>query len=98
MNPPFNDSQRQNVSPDAATPARARRHARHAAALDRGRGLAAAAGGMLTLIWRADGLAEVLAALSAGFGSVAVLPVYPRPDAAGDSRAGARGQRRHARR
>ena len=36
---------------------------------------------MLTLIWRADGLAEVLAALSAGFGSVAVLPVYPRPDA-----------------
>ena len=31
---------------------------------------------MLTLIWRADGLAEVLAALDRGFGSVAILPVH----------------------
>jgi tRNA1(Val) A37 N6-methylase TrmN6 len=38
--------------------------------------------GVLTLIWRADGLAEVLAALAAGFGAIAVLPVHPRPDAA----------------
>jgi tRNA1(Val) A37 N6-methylase TrmN6 len=37
--------------------------------------------GMLTLIWRADGLAEVQSALAPEFGSVAVLPVYPRPDA-----------------
>ena len=37
---------------------------------------------MLTLIWRADGLDEVLEALEGGFGSVTVLPVYPRPDAA----------------
>jgi tRNA1(Val) A37 N6-methylase TrmN6 len=41
-----------------------------------------AASGTLTLIWRADGLADVLAALEAAFGGVALLPVYPRPNAA----------------
>ena len=38
-------------------------------------------GGVLTLIWRADGIAEVLAALDRGFGSLAILPVH------GDARA-----------
>ena len=33
-------------------------------------------GGVLTLIWRADGLAEVLAALDRGFGSLMILPVH----------------------
>ena len=33
-------------------------------------------GGVLTLIWRADGLGEVLAALDRGFGSLAILPVH----------------------
>ena len=33
-------------------------------------------GGALTLIWRADGLSEVLAALGRGFGSLAILPVH----------------------
>jgi tRNA1(Val) A37 N6-methylase TrmN6 len=33
-------------------------------------------GGLLTLIWRADGLAQVLTALSRGFGSVVVQPVH----------------------
>ncbi len=33
-------------------------------------------GGVLTLIWRADGLAEVLAALERGFGSLALLAVH----------------------
>ena len=33
-------------------------------------------GGALTLIWRADGLAEVLAALGRGFGSLVILPVH----------------------
>ena len=33
-------------------------------------------GGFLSLIWRADGLAEVLAALDRGFGSLAILPVH----------------------
>ena len=34
------------------------------------------------MIWRADGLGEVLAALAADFGAVTVLPVHPKPDAA----------------
>jgi tRNA1(Val) A37 N6-methylase TrmN6 len=35
----------------------------------------------VTLIWRADGQGEVLAALEAGFGTVVVLPVHPKPGA-----------------
>jgi len=31
------------------------------------------------MIWRADGLAEVLAALSRGFGSLVVQPVHGEP-------------------
>lgn len=38
--------------------------------------------GTLTLIWRADGLGEVLAGLAADFGAVAVLPVHPKPESA----------------
>eukprot|EP01035_Chromulina_nebulosa_P000945 gene944-1273_t len=37
--------------------------------------------GALTLIWRADGLAEVLAELQTGFGSINVLPIYSDPAA-----------------
>jgi tRNA1(Val) A37 N6-methylase TrmN6 len=79
MNPPFNDPERQNVSPDAA---RRRAHAGDADTLPR---WAAAAAqllrpqGALTLIWRADGLAAVSAALSEAFGNLAVREVYPRP-------------------
>jgi tRNA1(Val) A37 N6-methylase TrmN6 len=32
--------------------------------------------GVLTLIWRAEGIAEILAALDHGFGRVQVLPVH----------------------
>lgn len=79
MNPPFNDAGRQNVSPDAS---RRRAHAGDAETLPRW--IAAAAGllkpkGVLTLIWRADGLAAVHAALSGAFGDLAVREVYPRP-------------------
>jgi len=35
----------------------------------------------VTLIWRADGLVDLLAALARGFGAVAVQPVHPRADA-----------------
>ena len=35
--------------------------------------------GVLTLIWRADELDDVLGALKPEFGSIAVLPVHPRP-------------------
>jgi len=80
MNPPFNAAQ--NPSPD-----RGRRLAYAAADDTLGVWLGAVAGllrpgGTLTLIWRADGLSEVLAALAADFGAVTVLPVHPRPDAA----------------
>jgi len=34
--------------------------------------------GTVTLIWRADGLADVLAALAGHFGGTVVLPVYGR--------------------
>jgi tRNA1(Val) A37 N6-methylase TrmN6 len=81
MNPPFNNPARQNVSPDPA------RRAAHAG----GEGLlsdwtAAAArvlhsAGTLTLIWRADGLHEVLTALGGDFGGVSVLPVHGRAGA-----------------
>jgi tRNA1(Val) A37 N6-methylase TrmN6 len=81
MNPPFNDPARERSSPD-----RRRRLAhvaprealspwiRTAARLLRSRGT-------LTVIFRADGLLDVLAALDLGFGSVLVLPVHPKPDA-----------------
>src|SRR5437660_80009 len=34
-------------------------------------------GGVLSLIWRADGLSEMLAGLERGFGSLGILPVHP---------------------
>jgi tRNA1(Val) A37 N6-methylase TrmN6 len=80
MNPPFNDPQRQRVSPDAA---RRLAHAaprqtlavwvKAAARLLRPRGT-------VTAIWRADGLSEMLSALDACFGGITVRPVYSRPD------------------
>ena len=38
--------------------------------------------GVVTLIWRTDGLADVLAALDKDFGAITVLPVHPKPGAA----------------
>lgn len=81
MNPPFNDAARQNVSPDP------RRRLAHAAGPHLLKRWVAAAGfllkphGVLTLIWRADALGDVLAALKPDFGTVAVLPVLPRAGA-----------------
>jgi tRNA1(Val) A37 N6-methylase TrmN6 len=79
MNPPFNDGGRGNPSPDA------RRRLAHSGGPPLAVWIRTAArllspGGVLTLIWRADGLPQVLASLS-GFGSIAVLPVHPRLDA-----------------
>jgi tRNA1(Val) A37 N6-methylase TrmN6 len=76
MNPPFNDSTRHRGSPDQA------RHIAHVASEETLQAWVHAArrilrsNGVLTLIWRAEGLADVLAALSRGFGSVAILPVH----------------------
>jgi tRNA1(Val) A37 N6-methylase TrmN6 len=76
MNPPFNDATRHRASPDKA---REMAHVATGATLE---GWIHAArrilksGGVLTLIWRADGLVELLAALDRGFGSLAILPVH----------------------
>jgi tRNA1(Val) A37 N6-methylase TrmN6 len=80
MNPPFNVAQQ--PSPDqarrlahAATAGTLERWLRTAARLLRG-------DGVVTLIWRADGLTNVLAALGKDFGAITVLPVHPKPGAA----------------
>ena len=82
MNPPFNDAGRSNVSPD---PSRARAHVAEPDTLTKWVAMAARTlkrNGILTMIWRADELGDVLNALSADFGSLVVLPVHPRPNAA----------------
>src|SRR5205807_839946 len=76
MNPPFNDPARHRASPDkareiahvatAATPEKWVRAARRILK----------SGGALALIWRADGVVEVLSALGRGFGSLEILPVH----------------------
>jgi tRNA1(Val) A37 N6-methylase TrmN6 len=77
-NPPFHHPARQQGSPDA------RRRSAHMANTDGFSAWAATAarllrpGGVLSLIYRADGLVDVLAALDRGFGDLAVLPVYPK--------------------
>jgi tRNA1(Val) A37 N6-methylase TrmN6 len=82
MNPPFNDPVTQKVSPDAsrarahtADPDTLRSWAKSAARVLRPQGI-------LTLIWRADGLADLLDALAAEWGALVVLPVHPRPGVA----------------
>jgi tRNA1(Val) A37 N6-methylase TrmN6 len=78
-NPPFNDAARHRGSPD---PDRSRAHLAQASTLD---GWLHAArrclkpGGTLTMIWRADGLGEVLAGVERGFGGVTILPVHGDP-------------------
>ncbi|WP_445490387.1 tRNA1(Val) (adenine(37)-N6)-methyltransferase [Rhodopseudomonas sp. RCAM05734] len=79
MNPPFHDAARHRGSPDGA------RQIAHVATATTLQAWVHAArrvlksGGALTLIWRADGLAEVLAELQRGFGSIKVLAVHSAP-------------------
>jgi tRNA1(Val) A37 N6-methylase TrmN6 len=75
-NPPFNDPLRHRASPD-----RARETAHMASPTTLNSWIHAArrilkSDGVLSLIWRADGIAEVLAALDRGFGSFQILPVH----------------------
>jgi tRNA1(Val) A37 N6-methylase TrmN6 len=76
MNPPFNDPARHRISPDTG-----RGIAHMATATTLAKWVHAArrilkSKGTLTLIWRADGIAEVLSALDHGFGSLQVLAVH----------------------
>jgi tRNA1(Val) A37 N6-methylase TrmN6 len=79
MNPPFNDPLRQRASAD-----RQRRLA-HAgprgtlAVWTKAAARCLRPRGTLSLIWRADGLAEVVNALEPAFGAVMVLPVHGEP-------------------
>lgn len=81
MNPPFHDARRHNVSPDA------RRRLAHAGGPGLlARWIASAAyllkpRGVLTLIWRADEVADVLQVLQGEFGAIVVLEVAPRAGA-----------------
>ena len=77
MNPPFNDPARQRASPDrqrrlahAGSGETLRAWFKTAARLLRPRGT-------LSVICRADRLAELLQALAPAFGAATVLPVYP---------------------
>jgi tRNA1(Val) A37 N6-methylase TrmN6 len=76
MNPPFNNAARHRVSPDGA------RAIAHVAATETLEGWIHAArrilksAGILVMIWRADGITDVLAALDRGFGSLMILPVH----------------------
>jgi tRNA1(Val) A37 N6-methylase TrmN6 len=79
MNPPFNVSQ--NSSPEAG---RRLAHAASQGTLQQWVRTASRllrAGGVLTLIWRAEGLDDVLTELASAFGAIAVLPIHPKPGA-----------------
>ncbi len=76
MNPPFNDPSRHRASPDEV---RERAHVATATTLAGWVHVARRilkSNGQLAMIWRADGIAEVLAALDRGFGSLEILPVH----------------------
>jgi tRNA1(Val) A37 N6-methylase TrmN6 len=74
MNPPFNYAARHRASPHKALA-----HIATATTLEdwvHAARRSLKSGGVLTLIWRADGLADVFSTLDRGFGSIAVLPVH----------------------
>lgn len=82
MNPPFNNARRHQPSPDGR---RRAAHEAEEATLDVWIHIARRLlkpQGTLSLIWRAEALAEVVAALGRGFGGVAICPVYPKSEAA----------------
>ncbi|MCC8938783.1 methyltransferase [Bradyrhizobium sp. Arg68] len=76
MNPPFNDPVRHRASPDAV---RERAHVATATTLASWVHVARRvlkSNGRLAMIWRADGIAEVLSALARGFGSLEIIPLH----------------------
>ena len=80
MNPPFNAVD--NSSPE---PSRRMAHAASAGTLRQWVRTASRLlrpDGALTLIWRADGLAEVLQALEPGYGALALKPIHGKPGVA----------------
>lgn len=81
MNPPFHDPISRPVSPD---PGRRQAHAGGSETLAQWVSAAARllrSRGVLTMIYPADGLAVILAALAGTFGAVTVVPVHAKPGA-----------------
>jgi tRNA1(Val) A37 N6-methylase TrmN6 len=81
MNPPFHDKAHP-ASPDAR-----RRGAHSLAATDLADWVAAAQrllrpGGILTLIFRADGVPMLIDLIGGGFGAITLMPVHPKPGTA----------------
>jgi tRNA1(Val) A37 N6-methylase TrmN6 len=79
MNPPFNAPH--NPSPDRGR--RVAHAATHGTALQwvEASAYLLRPAGILTMIWRADGIDAVLAALAESFGGIGLVPIYPKPDA-----------------
>lgn len=77
MNPPFNDPARHRIA--------AGRRLAHAGSIDLLAAWVRTAArllrprGTLTLIWRAEGLGDVLRSLDRAFGAVTVLPIHGKP-------------------
>lgn len=81
-NPPFFAAGEVRASPDAA---RAQAHVFAGGTLDDWVRVAAATlvpKGVLTLIFKGDGLGDILAACTGRFGAVSIVPVHPRAGAA----------------
>jgi tRNA1(Val) A37 N6-methylase TrmN6 len=81
MNPPFHDAATRPPSPD---PERRRAHMAERSVIAEWAQTASRLlrpEGVLTLIYPAERLAEVLAALGKSFGAIAILPVYAKPGA-----------------
>jgi len=81
MNPPFHEAGAVRASPGKA---RAAAHVLAEGGLEpwvRAAASVVRPGGSLVAIFRADGLAKLIAALGDRFGGVAILPVYPRAGA-----------------
>ncbi|TBW34395.1 SAM-dependent methyltransferase [Siculibacillus lacustris] len=81
-NPPYFTPHEVRASPSAA---RAAAHVLTAGGLEawiRAAAATLAPGGRLALIFKGDGLAEILAACAGRFGEVAIRPIHPRAEAA----------------
>ncbi|NVK34041.1 MAG: methyltransferase [Rhodobacteraceae bacterium] len=82
MNPPYYGADKFRASPDAA---RAEAHMLDERGLDpwiRTASDVLKPGGTLTIVFRADGLPEILETLKGRFGAIQVLPLFPHPGAA----------------
>lgn len=82
MNPPYYEADRFRASPQSA---RAGAHMLDERGLEPWVKTATDIvkdGGSLTVIFRADGLTELLRSLAGRFGAIDVIPLHPRPDAA----------------